>query len=165
MELVPGPNSGISYCYRARNCFFTSRSVKAFDLSLILLIHNQKKELIDMKMCINTAERYKWGDNYDCWLLHKCSELSVWHKVLPPRRAEARHFHNYSQQFFYILSGSAVLKIPGKSIELKPQEGYSVPPLVPHQLCNETDSSLDYLVTSQPDFKGDIVFVEGKVSS
>lgn len=62
-----------------------------------------------MKSSKNTAERCKWGGNFDCWVLVKNKERSVVHKFIPPKSMKARHYHNYAQQFFFILSGTATL--------------------------------------------------------
>ncbi len=108
-----------------------------------------------MKISKRNAEHYIWGNHCDGWHLVRNNELSIIHERMPGNTNEVRHFHKYSRQFFFILSGTATLEVDGERIELGPQEGYEVPPHVPHQMFNETNSNVEFLVTSQPTSKDD----------
>ncbi|PLS16466.1 cupin domain-containing protein [Bacillus sp. M6-12] len=110
-----------------------------------------------MKISKNNAEHYLWGDNCDGWHLVKNQDLSIIHERMPGNTCEVRHYHLQSRQFFFILSGSAMLEVNGEQVILNQQEGYEVPPLVPHQIFNQTDSEVELLVISQPNSKGDRV--------
>jgi mannose-6-phosphate isomerase-like protein (cupin superfamily) len=113
-----------------------------------------------MKISKTNAEHYIWGDNCDGWHLVKNSDLSIIHERMPPNTYEVRHYHNFSRQFFFVLSGTATLEVNGEHIRLNPQEGYEVPPFVPHQIFNESNFELEIIVTSQPNSKGDRVLTE-----
>ncbi|RFU71050.1 cupin domain-containing protein [Peribacillus saganii] len=115
-----------------------------------------------MKISKHNAEHYLWGDNCDGWHLVKNQELSIIHEHMPGNTSEVRHYHLHSRQFFFILSGSATLEVNGQRNILKPQEGYEVPPQVPHQIFNHTGSGVELLVISQPNSKGDRVLVNNK---
>lgn len=108
---------------------------------------------------VNTenSEHYKWGENSDGWHLLKSDGLSVIEEEVPPGEREERHFHNDSQQFFYILSGIAQLEISGDLFELQAGNGIHVPAKVPHQLMNNSAENLRFLVISQPKSHGDRV--------
>ncbi|RFU61249.1 cupin domain-containing protein [Peribacillus glennii] len=106
------------------------------------------------------AEHYLWGNLCDGWHLVKNNDLSIIHERMPPNTYEARHYHNVSRQFFFVLSGKATLEANGELIELNPQEGYEIPPLVPHQMFNKTNLDVEFIVTSQPNSKGDRVLLE-----
>ncbi|WP_066306806.1 cupin domain-containing protein [Bacillus sp. FJAT-29814] len=108
-----------------------------------------------MKISKTNAEHYIWGPHCDGWHLVKNEYLSVIHERMPPQTFEVRHHHERSRQFFFVFSGIATLEVDGERINLHPQEGYEVPPLVPHQMFNETESDLEFLVVSQPTSKGD----------
>lgn len=117
-----------------------------------------------MKISKGNAEHYFWGDQCDGWHLVKNEKLSIIHERMPPHTNEIRHYHKYSRQFFFVLSGTATLEVDGVSIELKPQEGCEVPPLVPHQVFNRTDQDVEFIVTSQPNSRDDRVLIEESFS-
>lgn len=113
-----------------------------------------------MKMSKINAEHYLWGDNCDGWHLVRNNDLSIIHERMLPNTYEIRHYHNLARQFFFVLSGTATLEVDGELIELKPQEGYEVPPHVPHQMFNKSNCDIEFIVTSQPNSRGDRVLIE-----
>ncbi|MEA5600719.1 cupin domain-containing protein [Nostoc sp. UHCC 0252] len=66
-----------------------------------------------------------------------------------------RHYYQQSRQFFFILSGKATLEIDGSHQVLSQHEGVEIPANVPHQMLNESDCNLEFLVISQPPSHGD----------
>ncbi len=102
-----------------------------------------------------TAEHYVWGGICDGWHLVKSAELSVIHERMPPGTKEVRHYHAKSRQFFFVLSGAATLEIAGNREVLRKYEGAEVPPNVPHQMFNESEAEVEFLVVSQPASRGD----------
>lgn len=113
-----------------------------------------------MKISKHNAEHYIWGNSCDGWHLLKSNELSVIHERMPVNTSEVRHFHNQACQFFFVLSGTATLEVNGERIILNPQEGVEVPPLTPHQMINESNKEVEFLVISQPTSKEDRVLKE-----
>ena len=103
------------------------------------------------------AEHYTWGDNCDGWHLAKSSRLSVIQENVPPGCSEARHFHETSEQFFFVIFGVASLEVNGITHRLESQQGLHIPAGVPHQLKNEHTTNLSFLVTSTPPSHGDRV--------
>lgn len=106
------------------------------------------------------AEHYIWGDHCDGWHLVKHQDLSVIHERMPANTSEVRHYHNSSRQFFFVLTGEATLEINGEEVVLEAQEGIEVPPLTPHQMFNNSNNEIEFLVISQPTSKGDRILVE-----
>ena len=106
-----------------------------------------------------TAEYYTWGKNCEGWHLVKSGELSVIEERMPPGTSETRHFHNRSRQFFYILSGVAVIEADGARETLNAREGIEIPPGVGHQIFNESEKDVEFLVISQPPSHGDRIVV------
>jgi len=96
-----------------------------------------------------------WGSNCDGWHLAQSRELSVIHERMPAKTTEVNHYHRQSRQFFFVLSGTATMRIDGKSIVLHEQEGIEIAPLLAHQMCNESDGDVEFLVISQPTSRGD----------
>jgi mannose-6-phosphate isomerase-like protein (cupin superfamily) len=116
------------------------------------------------KVCTENAEHYQWGDACDGWYLLKGENLSIIHEKMPPQTSEVRHYHVFSRQFFYILKGEAVMELDGIESLLKANEGIEIPPGVPHQIRNESEEPIEFLVTSSPQAHGDRVVVK-KVKS
>jgi mannose-6-phosphate isomerase-like protein (cupin superfamily) len=102
-----------------------------------------------------TAEHYTWGAQCDGWHLLKSPELSVIQERMPPGTAEARHLHHRAQQFFYILSGEALMDVDSRSIVLTAGEGIRIPAGVAHQMMNDSADEVHFLVISQPPSHGD----------
>jgi mannose-6-phosphate isomerase-like protein (cupin superfamily) len=103
-----------------------------------------------MPIARETAEHYVWGEGCDGWHLVKTPALSVIQERMPPGTAEVRHYHSLARQFFYVLSGRALFELEGQRHALGPREGIEVPPRAPHQIRNESQSDLEFLVVSQP---------------
>jgi mannose-6-phosphate isomerase-like protein (cupin superfamily) len=107
-----------------------------------------------------TAEHFLWRNVCDGWyLVNQPTRLTVLQERMPPGTSEAWHFHREAYQFFFILAGAATLELNGHPQELHPHEGAEVPPLIPHQLWNLSDASVEFLVISQPNSREDRVFV------
>jgi len=104
-----------------------------------------------------TAEHYRWGDGCDGWHLVKSKSLSVIQELVPSGCSEVRHYHRKSEQFFFILSGIAILEVNGVTHRLREHEGFHVAAGLKHQLRNEHEESLSFIVTSTPPAHGDRV--------
>lgn len=108
-----------------------------------------------MKISKHNAEHYLWGDNCDGWHLVKNKELSIIHERMPANTTEVIHYHNQARQFFFVLTGIATIEIDDEMITLYPQEGIEVPPLIKHQMRNDSNQAVEFLVISQPTSRGD----------
>lgn len=108
---------------------------------------------------INT-EHYNWGNNCDGWHLLKSNNLSVIQEKVPPGCYEVKHYHNFSHQFFYVLKGTATIEIDSETFSLNAFEGIEVKPGQQHQLRNETNIDLEFIVVSSPKSHGDRIVVE-----
>jgi len=105
----------------------------------------------------SNAEHYTWGGDCDGWHLLRRDDLSVIQERVPPGRAEVRHYHNLSRQFFYILEGIGTMVIGEETVTLRKGEGIEIPPQVPHQFRNESREDVVFLVVSAPKSHGDRV--------
>ncbi len=99
---------------------------------------------------ITSAERYQWGSASEGWHLLNRPELSVIQERVPPGDQERRHFHSKARQFFYVLEGQAVLEVAGSRLVLNARQGLEIPPGVPHQFMNASQSAVTFLVISCP---------------
>ena len=107
-----------------------------------------------------TAEHYAWGDCCDGWHLLKDERLSVIEEQMPPGTSEILHHHGRAQQFFFVLSGEAVMEVDGSKTRLIAREGLHILPGVPHQIRNESKEPVQFLVISQPPSRGDRVIAD-----
>lgn len=112
------------------------------------------------KVSIKNAEHYIWGEQCDGWHLVKSPILSVIQERVPRGCSEVRHSHEKSEQFFYVLSGIATLEVSGKIHTLSPNQGLHVPAGKPHQLRNEHQDDLVFIVTSTPPSHGDRIEIQ-----
>jgi mannose-6-phosphate isomerase-like protein (cupin superfamily) len=103
-----------------------------------------------MKVNRDFAERYEWGGGCEGWRLVKGTDLNVTQERMPPGTREARHFHKKSRQFFFILQGTARIEMNGNEYQLLPQDGLEIPPEASHQIFNESEENLEFLVVSCP---------------
>ena len=78
------------------------------------------------KISRNTAEHYCWKEICDGWHFMKRDDMSVIAEKMPPHTAEDMHCHRKARQFFYILSGEAVMKLSDSEIVIYAGEGHSV---------------------------------------
>jgi mannose-6-phosphate isomerase-like protein (cupin superfamily) len=101
------------------------------------------------------AEHYIWGSLCDGWHLLKNAKLSVIQERMPPGTEEQRHYHERSQQFFYVLSGEAFIEVDGKDVRLAAGQGIHIEPAIAHQMKNTTSEDVHFLVVSQPPSHGD----------
>ena len=108
-----------------------------------------------MKINKALAQHYQWGAQCDGWHLVQNRELSVIHERMPAQTAEVNHYHHHAQQFFFVLSGTATIEMNDQRIELKQHEGIEVPPNLPHQMRNDSQEDVEFLVISQPNSRGD----------
>jgi mannose-6-phosphate isomerase-like protein (cupin superfamily) len=106
------------------------------------------------------SEHYTWGRGCDGWHLLKSPALSVIQERVPPGGAETRHYHKHAQQFFFVLSGEAVMELENSEVILGPQDGIVVPPGSPHRLLNKGNMDLTFLVISAPPSHNDRLPVE-----
>ncbi len=110
-----------------------------------------------MKKSIQNSEHYYWGDKCSGWHLLKTENLSIIEELMPSNTYEEKHYHNISEQFFYILNGIATFEIDNQIIELKKGEGINIKPKIVHQISNRSNSDLRFIVISQPSSRGDRV--------
>ena len=103
------------------------------------------------------APHYVWGDNCEGWHLLRDSNLSVIEEHMPPGASEVRHFHKNAQQFFFILSGQAIMEADGERICLSTGQGVAIPAGARHQFRNHSEEPVRFLVISQPPSHGDRV--------
>jgi mannose-6-phosphate isomerase-like protein (cupin superfamily) len=81
----------------------------------------------------STAPHYTWASVCDGWRLIDTPGLRVVEERVPPGTGEMRHHHNEARQFFYVLSGAAVLEMEGREHQIPAGSGIEVAPGVRHK--------------------------------
>lgn len=76
---------------------------------------------------------------------------------MKPGTSEIKHFHNKSKQFFYILTGEAIMETSEGKFILKMNDGIEIPPMIPHKIINNSNCDLHFIVVSNPKSHGDRV--------
>lgn len=97
-----------------------------------------------------SLEHYQWGDGCDGWNFVADNSLSVKQERMPAGTAEAMHYHQHAQQFFFILKGIASFEIDEEIIIVKEQEGIHIKPGQKHRIINHTESTIEFILSSQP---------------
>lgn len=110
-----------------------------------------------------TAEHYYWKEVCDGWHLVKREDISIITEKMPPHTAEDMHCHEKARQFFYILSGQAVMRFLEGEEVLAAGEGIEIPPKEAHQMCNRSDGDIEFLVVSVPKAHGDRITLPSSV--
>jgi mannose-6-phosphate isomerase-like protein (cupin superfamily) len=80
---------------------------------------------------------------------------------MPPGTEDVRHRHLRSLQFFYVLHGSLIIESAGVRHQLASHSGMEVPPMTAHQVRNESDGDVEFLVISSPPSHDDREVVNG----
>jgi len=101
-------------------------------------------------MDTTNTEHYRWGAGCDGWHLLKQPDVSVIYERVPPGAQEVRHYHERARQFFFVLAGEAVLEVDEVTHHLGYQQGLAVDPQQTHQLRNESQAEVLFLVISAP---------------
>lgn len=96
------------------------------------------------------TEHYKWGNHCDGWFYVKNENQTVILEHMPPSTQEQRHYHERSNQFFFMLKGTAHIEINGVMHIFTENEGIEVRNRLPHQIFNKSDEEIQFLVISQP---------------
>ena len=95
-------------------------------------------------------ETFKSGE-CDVLMLLKEPGLSLRLEQLQPGHAEMKHTHHKASQFFYVMEGRAYVEMGAENIALEKSQGLSIPPNTPHRIINQDNSTLKFLVVTQPE--------------
>lgn len=101
------------------------------------------------------ANHYRWGGDGEGWRLLERPGLAVIEERVPAGSGEVWHVHDAATQFFYVLSGEAVLHTADRLVPLASGDGCEVPPGTPHRFANESADEVRFLVISAPPTAGD----------
>jgi len=98
---------------------------------------------------------YQWGDGCDCWVLLDTDSLSVKQERMPAQTAEALHYHEKAQQFFFILKGIATFVVENESYTVYTGQGFHIESGKKHRIINNTAEDIEFILSSQPSTNND----------
>lgn len=104
---------------------------------------------------IENAEHYIWGENCAGWHLLQRADMSVIQECVPAGGAEVMHYHEQARQFFYVIDGEGTMAFEDHVVILEKGKGIEIEPMVKHQLRNNSQSDVHFLVISVPSTRGD----------
>jgi mannose-6-phosphate isomerase-like protein (cupin superfamily) len=105
-------------------------------------------------------KHYKWGNDCDGWNLVDKDSLSVKQELMPAFTKEVKHYHQKTQQFFYILKGKATFEIEDSKVEINEGEGLHIEAGKKHRILNERNDDLEFILCSEPSTKNDRINCE-----
>jgi mannose-6-phosphate isomerase-like protein (cupin superfamily) len=75
--------------------------------------------------------------------------------------ATAPHYHPRSEEIYYILAGTGLMRIAGETRDVGPGDAIAIPPGLPHQITNTGRDVLRFLCCCAPGYEHeDTVLVE-----
>ncbi|MEM9548128.1 MAG: cupin domain-containing protein [Bacteroidota bacterium] len=107
----------------------------------------------------NRCESYIWDTGCFGWSYLNQNKISIIREKMKPNTSESIHYHNISQQFFYIISGQATFILGGQEFKLMPDEGIQILPKQTHCIQNKNLEDLHFLVISTPSADNDRVHI------
>ena len=112
------------------------------------------------KVSENAANHYRWGEGCEGWRLMQNPEFSVISELMPPGTAELKHFHHKSRQFFFVLSGALEVHSGAVHLQLGSGDGVEISPETVHEIRNDSEHEVRFLVVSHPPTHDDRMLVK-----
>jgi mannose-6-phosphate isomerase-like protein (cupin superfamily) len=78
--------------------------------------------------------------------------------VVPAGKLSPRHVHRVSEESYFLLKGRARMIIDGREFSLSPGEACLIMPGEVHQVFNDEDETLEFLVVCAPPWTPDDFF-------
>lgn len=102
------------------------------------------------KIICDSNNQFLWGKGNVGWHLIDNQSLSVIREVMLPNTEEVKHYHQHSQQLFYIIKGKATFEVENETVEVDSGESLIIEAGEKHQIFNKTEQELVFLVISMP---------------
>lgn len=96
----------------------------------------------------DSAPAFTWREVCLGWTLVDQPNLHVIEERMPPGTFELRHVHESTRQFYFVLQGRATVESAVGRFEVSAMQGIEIPPRHEHQMRNESDIDLEFLVIS-----------------
>ena len=83
---------------------------------------------------------------------------SLVHVIIPPGKSSHAHYHEVSEETYYILKGVGLIIIDEKRYELHPGQACLIHTHEKHQIFNKGKVNLEFLTISAPAWRSDDSF-------
>lgn len=120
-------------------------------------VMKQQDELLTSIISTKNSQHFTWGNVCDGWWLKKGGRFTVIAEIMPTGAKEIKHFHNETEQFFYVLDGVLTVELNNNICHLNKDESIIILSGVPHRVVNNSDRDVQFLVVSCPDSHDDRV--------
>lgn len=118
-------------------------------------------EFLSQIISTKNSQHFTWGKVCDGWWLKKGGRFTVIAETMPTGAKEIKHFHNETEQFFYVLDGILTIELNNKIYHVHKDESIVILPGVHHRVINNSNQDVQFLVVSCPDSHDDRVNLEG----
>lgn len=109
---------------------------------------------------IQTAKHFPWGNGCDGWWLKQDKNFTVIQEAMPAGTSELKHYHEKTEQFFYVLDGLLNIEMSDTCYQVANNQGITVPPKMIHKVSNRSNRTVSFLVISCPDSHNDRINLE-----
>jgi mannose-6-phosphate isomerase-like protein (cupin superfamily) len=75
--------------------------------------------------------------------------------TLAPGQATERHYHGETEEFYYLLEGTAEMEIDGETARVLPGDAILIPPGAWHQITADDSGPLRFLCCCAPPYRHD----------
>lgn len=83
---------------------------------------------------------------------------------LPPGKSTTPHYHPRTEEIYYILAGSGLMRLSGETRAVGPGDAIAIPPGTAHQITNAGSDVLKFLCCCAPGYEHeDTVLVAGEI--
>ncbi|MBX9977532.1 MAG: cupin domain-containing protein, partial [Alphaproteobacteria bacterium] len=87
-------------------------------------------------------------------------QFTVIAETIPPGASETKHYHDKTEQVFYVLKGRLTIEINEINHMLEENECITVMPCTPHKVFNQSNAAVHFLVISCPNSHEDRINVD-----
>jgi mannose-6-phosphate isomerase-like protein (cupin superfamily) len=92
--------------------------------------------------------------------LHHTGVQSLAEATLEPGQATERHYHQATEEIYFVVKGSGEMEVDGDTRHVRPGDAVLIPPGVWHTLENNGTSELRILCCCAPPYSDDDTFFE-----
>jgi mannose-6-phosphate isomerase-like protein (cupin superfamily) len=109
---------------------------------------------------LDRAEPFTTKDGSTIRELHHTPAQSLAEATLEPGQATERHYHERSEEIYFVTKGSGEVEIDGEIARVRPGDAILIPPGAWHTLENNGTSELTILCACSPPYSDEDTFFE-----
>ena len=104
------------------------------------------------------AEPFTTKDGSTIRELHHTEAQSLAEATLEPGQATTRHFHDVTEEIYFVLKGSGAMEVDGDTRQVRPGDAILIPAGAWHTLENNGNSELIILCSCAPPYAHEDTF-------